>query len=188
MPFRSPAQDRALDDLLAKEAEKAKTRAKHTPPIKVLPDHTKSRPEKRADGPGWDPSLAIFKPLPAQPAPQGQTSPLAAQGGGFRGIVQSGQPARADGTSQPAQGGGNPLDRYGPARRRRLLTDPLVVGGAFFGKGAGLKEDDMVGKEASLRIVGRQVGKTATRTATSGMVKAAAAASPKTSVIYCEII
>jgi hypothetical protein len=57
------------------------------------------------------------------------------------------------------------------------LTDPLVVGGAFFGKGAGLKEDDMVGKEASLRIAGRQVGKTATRTATSGMVKAAAAAS-----------
>jgi hypothetical protein len=58
------------------------------------------------------------------------------------------------------------------------LTDPLVVGGAFFGKGAGVeKEEDMVGKEASLRIVGRQVGKTATRTATSGMVKAAAAAS-----------
>jgi hypothetical protein len=53
------------------------------------------------------------------------------------------------------------MDRYGPARRRRLLTDPLVVGGAFFGKGAGVeKEDDMVGKEASLRIVGRQVGKT----------------------------
>jgi hypothetical protein len=197
MPFRSPAQDRALDDLLAKEAEKAKTQAKHTPPIKVLPDHTKFNPEKRADGPGWDPSLAIFKPLPSQQAPQGQASPLAGQGGGFRGVVQSGQPARADGAPEASQGGGNPLDRYGPARRRRLLTDPLVVGGAFFGKGAALekgagrfgklfkglftrmaesrelpdramqphkkKEENMVGKEASLRLDGRQVGKTATR-------------------------
>jgi hypothetical protein len=192
MPFRSRTQAHSMS---SEHPRMTKTRSKHVSLSKALPEHVKFRPEKRADGPGWDPSLAIFKPLPSQQVPQGPASPLAGQGGGFRGVVQSGQPARADGTPQPAQGGGNPLDRYGPARRRRLLTDPLVVGGAFFGKGAAFaglgmagygpyrtmqprkKEEDMVGKEASLQIVGRQVGKTGTRMTMSSTVKAAADAS-----------
>ena len=40
------------------------------------------------------------------------------------------------------------MDRYGPARRRRLMADPLVVGGVLFGKDGGLDGKTVGGGKA----------------------------------------
>jgi hypothetical protein len=124
MPFRSKSQQRFMFSV---HPAMAKTWAKHTLDIKALPERVKKPGEKQADGAGWDPNLSIFKPMPGQPVP-GQAPPAQ---GGFPTGAQPGVSARAPSAPAPAQGTGSPLDRYGPARRRPHLTDPLTVGGAL---------------------------------------------------------
>ena len=79
---------------------------------------------------------------------QVQQGGRAGQGGGFQGVVQPGSAMRAPGAPEASQGGGNALDRYGPARRRRLMADPLVVGGVLFGKDGGLDGKTVGGGKA----------------------------------------